>query len=191
MSTIIISLLGAWLIYVLFLTYHRLFLSPISKFPGPKLAAASFWYEFYYDIVLGGKYFRKIKSLHEEYGPIVRINPGELHVVDLAFWDVMYTASTKGDRRDKWSWQARGIGIPLSTLATQEHALHRRRRAALNTFFSMQNVRKLLPTVEERVQVLVQRLKQSGEQGEIVSMEHAFSAFSNGNVTEAPRNGLY
>jgi hypothetical protein len=180
MEPVILSLIGAWLVYVLFLTYHRLFLSPISKFPGPKLAAASFWYEFYYDIILGGKYFRKIKNLHEEYGPIVRINPGELHVSDLAFWDVMYTPSTNNNRRDKWSWQARGIGIPFSTLATEDHALHRHRRGALNPFFSMQNVRKLLPVVEERVQTLIQRLKQSGEQSEIVSMEHAFSAFSNG-----------
>ncbi|PVH94286.1 cytochrome P450, partial [Periconia macrospinosa] len=181
---VLVSLLGAWLLYLLFLTYHRLFLSPISHFPGPKLAAASFWYEFYYDIILGGKYFRKIKSLHEEYGPVVRINPGELHVADLAFWDIMYTASTNSNRRDKWSWQAKGLGIPLATVGAVGHALHRGRRSALNPFFSMQNVRTLLPVLEERVQVLVQRLAQSGEQSEIVSMEYAFSAFSNDVVMQ-------
>jgi cytochrome P450 len=180
MTSIILSLLAAWLVYIISLLYHRLYLSPISKFPGPKLAAATFWYEFYYDIILGGRYMWKIKSLHEQYGPVIRINPGELHVNDPDFWDVLYTASTNSNRRDKWSWQAKGVGIPASTFGTESHALHRHRRGALNPFFSRQNVMKLVPVVEERVKALVQRLKALGEQGEIVSLEYAFSAFTNG-----------
>lgn len=178
--SILLSLFGAWLVYILFLLYQRLFLSPLSRFPGPKLAAATFWYEFYYDIILGGKYVWEVKSMHEKYGPIVRINPGELHVSDPTFWDVMYTASTNNNRREKWSWQALGIGLPNSILGTSEHVLHRHRRGALNPFFSMQNVRKLLPVVEERVDALVQRLQQLGRKGEIVALEYAFSAYTNG-----------
>lgn len=183
-SPILLSLFGASLVYMSFLVYHRLYLSPIAKFPGPKLAAASFWYEFYYDIILGGKYIWKIKELHRQYGPVVRINPHELHVSDPVFWDVMYTASTNSNRRDKWSWQTKGIGIPASILGTAEHALHRHRRGALNPFFSMQNVRRLLPVLEERVEALIQRLKASGDQKEIVSMEYAFSAFTNDVVMQ-------
>jgi hypothetical protein len=41
-------------------------------------------------------------------------------------------------------------------------------------------VRKLLPHVEERVDALVQRLKMCGAQGEVVQIEYAFSAFTNG-----------
>jgi len=49
---------------------YRLYLSPIAKFPGPKLAALTYWYEFYYDVIKdgGGKYTRKIEELHEIYG---------------------------------------------------------------------------------------------------------------------------
>lgn len=46
----------------------RLVLSPIAKFPGPKLAALSFWYEFYYDVIQGGRYTWKIRELHDKYG---------------------------------------------------------------------------------------------------------------------------
>ena len=46
----------------------RLVLSPIAKFPGPKLAALSYWYEFYYEVVKGGKYTWKIRELHDKYG---------------------------------------------------------------------------------------------------------------------------
>ncbi|KAF2261425.1 cytochrome P450 [Lojkania enalia] len=181
---ILLSLLGASIVYVALIVYHRLFSSPISHFSGPKLAATTYWYEFYYDIILGGKYIWKIKSLHEQYGPVIRINPHELHVADPDFWDVMYTASTSNNRRDKWTWQTKGLGIPASTLATAEHALHRHRRGALNSFFSMQNVRKLLPVVEERVEALVRRLRSLGEQGEIVAMAYAYSAFTNDVVMQ-------
>jgi hypothetical protein len=85
--SLVVSILGASLLYTSFTLFRRLFYSPIAGFPGPKLAAATFWYEFYYDIVCGGKYIWKIKSLHEQYGPIVRINPYELHVIDPDFWD--------------------------------------------------------------------------------------------------------
>ncbi|KAF2707312.1 cytochrome P450 [Pleomassaria siparia CBS 279.74] len=181
---ILVSLFCVCFIYILLLTFQRLHLSPISHIPGPKLAAATFWYEFYYDIILGGKYIWKIKALHEQYGPIIRINPYELHVIDPDFWDIMYTASTNSNRRDKWSWQTKGIGIPASLIGTVEHALHRVRRGALNPFFSMQNVRKLLPVVEERVEALIHRLKAASEGKEIVKMEYAFSAYTNDVVMQ-------
>lgn len=61
----IILLQLGWLIYGVI---YRLFLSPLAKIPGPKLAALTSWYEFYYDVIKPGKYVWKIKDLHTEYG---------------------------------------------------------------------------------------------------------------------------
>jgi hypothetical protein len=85
-----------WLVYGAALVFYRLYLSPISKFPGPKLAAATLWTEFYYDAIRGGQFQFKVKEWHEKYGmcllrlwfrdrlgadlgvgPVVRINPHE------------------------------------------------------------------------------------------------------------------
>jgi hypothetical protein len=49
---------------------HRLVLSPVAKYPGPKLAAATFWYEFYFDVVKRGSYFREIAKMHQKYGQL-------------------------------------------------------------------------------------------------------------------------
>ena len=55
------------LFFVTLVTY-RLFFSPLSKFPGPKLAAATYLYEGYYDVIRRGKYTFKIRDLHAQYG---------------------------------------------------------------------------------------------------------------------------
>lgn len=59
---------AAMLLYLCSLVIYRLFLSPISRFPGPRLAALSLWYEFYHDVIRGGQYCFKINELHDQYG---------------------------------------------------------------------------------------------------------------------------
>ena len=54
--------------YSIGLVIYRLFFSPIAGFPGPKLAAVSGWYEFYYDYFLNGKYLFRIEEMHRKYG---------------------------------------------------------------------------------------------------------------------------
>ena len=62
----VVTLQLGWLVYLLI---SRLILSPLAGIPGPKLAALTSWYEFYYDVIKPGKFVWKIKDLHEEYGP--------------------------------------------------------------------------------------------------------------------------
>lgn len=62
------SLLATPVIYVVTTVIYQLFYSPLSHIPGPKLAACTRLYEFYYDVVLHGRYTFKIAELHEKYG---------------------------------------------------------------------------------------------------------------------------
>jgi len=57
-----------FVIYVFGLYVYRMYFDSLSHIPGPKFAAATLWYEFYYDVVLKGQYTFKIKELHEQYG---------------------------------------------------------------------------------------------------------------------------
>lgn len=63
-------LVGAAIAYYGTLVFYRLFLHPLARFPGPRLAAISRWYEAYYDVYLGGQYTSKIAELHRIYGRV-------------------------------------------------------------------------------------------------------------------------
>jgi len=63
-----VLLSGLWVIYLLSLVVHRLYLSPLAAFPGPKLAGLSKWYEFYYDVIQQGQFTFHIRELHKKYG---------------------------------------------------------------------------------------------------------------------------
>jgi len=65
--------------YLLALVIYRLFFHPLVGFPGPWLAAITYLYESYYDIVQGGQYTFKIRDLHREYGmtPVVKRRPSQ------------------------------------------------------------------------------------------------------------------
>lgn len=54
--------------YVVGLVFYRLFLYPLTRFPGPKLAAATFLYEGYHDVIKNGQYTFKIANLQKKYG---------------------------------------------------------------------------------------------------------------------------
>ena len=54
--------------YCLFIIVYRLIFHPLAKFPGPRLAAITFKYEYYYDGIKKGQYTRRIGELHEKYG---------------------------------------------------------------------------------------------------------------------------
>jgi hypothetical protein len=57
--------------YAIGLCVYRLFLHPLAKFPGPRLAAVTSFYEGYYEIVLKGQYSRQISKLHDQYGRVL------------------------------------------------------------------------------------------------------------------------
>jgi hypothetical protein len=71
---LLLSSLGLGVFYLVSLAVYRLYLSPIAHFPGPKLAALSKWYEFYYDVVLQGSFSAHIRELHSKYGKSYSFN---------------------------------------------------------------------------------------------------------------------
>jgi hypothetical protein len=62
------ALLTVYLLYKISIAIYNAYLGPLSKFPGSKLAASTFWYETYFDVFKGHQYIWQIKKMHEQYG---------------------------------------------------------------------------------------------------------------------------
>lgn len=85
------------LLYTISLAIYRLYFSRVSHIPGPRLAALTYYYQFYYDAFPhSGQFMFHYGRMHEKYGPVVRIGPDEIHINDMAFYNEMYT---QGNRR--------------------------------------------------------------------------------------------
>ncbi|KAJ5113433.1 cytochrome P450 [Penicillium angulare] len=166
------------LLWVVAESIRRLFFHSISHIPGPRLAALTWWYEFYYDVVLPGKYIFKIQDLHREYGPIIRITPDEIHINDVGFLDTVYTGL-----RDKYEYPLRALRVPGGVGATADAKLHKLRREALVPFFSKRNVLSLQHLVTEKVNQLSEIVANHAKDASQVNLSDLFFAFSNDVVT--------
>lgn len=63
------------------LVYNLLF-HPLCGFPGPKIAAMTSLYEFWYDVINDGQYLWQIEKMHEKYGP-----PSGRRIGDYLCWN--------------------------------------------------------------------------------------------------------
>jgi len=64
----IVLLAGSLSLYCIGLAISRLYFHPLSNFPGPKLAATTLWFEFYYEVIRKGQLTFKIQEWHKQYG---------------------------------------------------------------------------------------------------------------------------
>ncbi|KAI0405460.1 putative cytochrome P450 [Xylaria palmicola] len=171
-------------VYTLGLVFYRIYLHPLAKFPGPKLAAATGWYETYIDLFRWpqGNFMEDISKWHRKYGPIVRINPHEIHVCDSTWLDTLYTGPAYG-KRDKYPPTAYMTGTPRGVFGTVSHELHRLRRGAINPLFSKSGAAAAVPMIYEHTEKLLARIQTQISRDGFAEMRANFLAFATDNVS--------
>ncbi|KAJ5592740.1 hypothetical protein N7537_009644 [Penicillium hordei] len=73
-------LLGSAVAYNIVMIIYRLYFHKLSRFPGPRLAAATGLYEIYFSAWGPGIFEYEIDNMHRKFGPVVRITPDEIHI---------------------------------------------------------------------------------------------------------------
>jgi hypothetical protein len=186
-----------WILYLISLACYRLFFSPISKFPGPKLAALSRWYEFYYEVILNGQftstfkiYIRNMASFlpgvfaatldsYMFLGSIIRVTPDELHVMDSDYWEQLY----KG-RYDKYEWSAKRFGNSGSIFTTSKADRPRIRRAPLNPMFSRKQIVNFQPVIREKLDLMCKKIAEFKDNGRAFPINRPWTALTGDVITE-------
>lgn len=136
---------------------------PLYKFPGPRLAAwtnipYSYWF-------VSGRQPFWILSLHEKYGPVVRVAPNELSFNSEASWRDIYgyrpghKSFIKGDFYDGAAF----VDRVRSIVNVKDPAEHGRMRRHLAHAFSESSLRQQEGLISEVVDLLIQKLGDYGD----------------------------
>lgn len=111
-------------------------------------------------------------------GPIVRIAPNEVSVSDPAFVDTIY-APGPGHKRDKDFAKNKSLGVNSSVGGSIAHDLHRKRREALNPFFSHRHISRLNPELTEKVSQMEDIFDRAKAGREVLNLSDTYYAFCN------------
>ena len=107
-------------------------------------------------------------------GPIVRINPDEIHISDPDFYDVAYASSAPFEKMPKWLDR---FGLPGAVQSTVQHELHRSRRMTLNPHFSKKSITNFSWFIQHRMDQLCDRLlREYKGTGDVVTLNDAWGA---------------
>lgn len=105
MAVLVAVYTASWVVTFIYrITFH-----PLARFPGPFLCRTSYLYQIYYEAFLNGRMLERLPELHRKYGtfliqntscyllfyllcehigPVLRINPNEVHLQDPSLYHV-------------------------------------------------------------------------------------------------------
>ncbi|KAJ6780316.1 hypothetical protein PWT90_09912 [Aphanocladium album] len=189
-------------LYSFIVASYRICFHPLSRFPGPLLARTSYGYEFWFDVVRKGQFTREVARLHKIYGkvpqlpsmkcitfnnvhipgPIVRVNPDELHCNDPAFIDILYRTGKEKRHKSGHYLAAFPKGVRLATVGTANHDEHKQRRAPVAKYFSHSRIAKHEEIVHEKAQLLCARLL-AWDKNDPFELTSAYSCFTTDTLT--------
>lgn len=109
-------------------------------------------------------------------GPVIRINPWELHIDDPEFYETIYAPSAPFDKLKVFENR---FNIPTAAFSTADHVAHKRRRAALNPFFTRSKIQAHAPFIQTVVDTTCTRLeKEFGGKQKPVVLNDMFACLS-------------
>ncbi|THC90386.1 hypothetical protein EYZ11_010149 [Aspergillus tanneri] len=169
------------IILALVVSLYRLFLHPLRAVPGPKLAAVTDFYRFYFD-VFGDGMVKTIPELHERYhSTVVRIGPNYVHVQDPQDYHKIFSRNSPFL---KWGgfWHNRG-GAAL-ILSVTDPKRHRTMRAVMNPFFSKGAADRLAKGFVRRLNKASDIMMQQSQDGAPIDLLNLYRSLTCNTVAE-------
>lgn len=174
-ETITLFQMDALIRYTLFvaslvsvLSIYRIISNPLKTVPGPFWAKfTEFWRTARY---YRGSWHDDIIKLHEKYGPVVRIAPNEVSIVDKEALLKVYGHAT-GIRKTRWYdvWRPAGLGEGMFyTTLPKEHAFLRKR---VSNAYSMSTILSLEHTMQPLLDNVWAKFRDIANEGRTIDMQ--------------------
>ncbi|ORY19673.1 pisatin demethylase [Clohesyomyces aquaticus] len=151
------------IIYVFVVIVYRLWFHPLAKYPAPILNRVSQLPAIV--SVLTGRLPMYTKTLHDKYGPIVRLSPNELSFNTAQAWEDIYGHRLGRPNMAKDPIHVGAVDpVPgVSTISMSDNETHARQRRALSHGFSQQALWGQETIVQSYVTKLLRDVKRFSE----------------------------
>lgn len=121
-----------------------------------------------------GRFHEHLHELHQRYGPVVRIAPGELSYIDPRAWKDIYQPHAGHQVIPKGTWIKVPPGEPHSVV-TLDEAAHTRNRRALMGAFTEHAILEHAPILESHVSLMMHKFREqaTSSQGRVAVVDMA------------------
>jgi hypothetical protein len=147
--------------------FYRAAVHPLARIPGPRWAALSnVWLARH---VRDGSMLGLGKQLHKEYGPVVRVGPGEVWFDSEEAFAAIYTAGNGVGKADfymatklnKPTLGMKGLHWPdtLDLLSEFDTKRYRLQRRLIGPTYQANNLKKFEPQIDQVITHAIQKLK--------------------------------
>ncbi|CAG8919094.1 unnamed protein product [Penicillium salamii] len=176
-------MVGVWLLalyglplYIAIKSIYRLYFHPLRKIPGPKLAAITGAYEFYFNVIKRGMFIWEMERLHEIYGPIIRVTPNEVHIKDSNYYDEIYASNKR--RREKVPERVAQFDLDGTGFSSISPEDHRKRRAQVEKYFSKTSVTNIEHVIYESIDKLDEHFQRAFKNHSVVGIDAGFAGLT-------------
>ncbi|KAK8091558.1 cytochrome P450 [Apiospora hydei] len=184
------SVVGLFALYYLCIAVYRLYLSPIAKFPGPRIAAITPWYEKFIDL-WSNQFHDVLRDMHKTYGKWIRtLFDNQLSWVMTLFPSLFVLTggsqalsldarrgSCPSTMANTTASSTSRLGLGGVTLCVHVQAWEwQLRRRPVETFFSRRGITLTESVVHDKTRILSSRLTALCGSGSVVHVDHAYAA---------------
>jgi hypothetical protein len=169
-SVWITSLLLAYSGYKVTKFVYNAYIHPLHNIPGPKHLLFTSVFRTYHQLT--GKLPEKINQWHTQYGPVIRVGPSQISVIDQRASKLVYT-NQKFQKSNFTEFLAKIFGKNLFTLIDRTE--HSKRRRIVSHAFSQSNLDNMQPQIwQTGVLELLKKLDSKCETHELVNFIDEF-----------------
>ncbi|KAI1340199.1 cytochrome P450 [Xylariaceae sp. FL0016] len=131
---------------------------PLSNIPGPWYAKWTDDVALYYSLTARKPSW--VESLHQKYGPVVRVGAREVYISDPVAAQQIHRIKNEFAKSD---WYTKLVPGTTNVFNTTNIMTHRRLRKLLSSPLAEGNLKRMLPLIDSKVRLTIQRIQEESE----------------------------
>ncbi|KAG6033497.1 hypothetical protein E4U19_006446 [Claviceps sp. Clav32 group G5] len=152
---------------------YNVYFHPLRNIPGPKLAALTDFYAFYWNWIRDEGYSKQFSRMHEQYNsPVIRIGPNNVHTTQVEFYDVIFKSGSKWLKDKSFYKYFNGLDAMIEPYQYRTYRTH------LAPLYAQRAIDGLAPKLRSDLTNSASGMMRQTKNGQTVNMAKVFRTLS-------------